>query len=71
MIYKIYALIYLCYCISFISTGAGFGGCIVSVVKKDCVNGFIENVGKYYLDKIGYNASFYIAEVEDGIIEEM
>ena len=58
-------------CIGSRMTGAGFGGCTVSVVKKDCVESFIENVGKYYLDKIGYNASFYIAEVEDGIIEEM
>ena len=58
-------------CIGSRMTGAGFGGCTVSVVKKDCVESFIENVGKYYLDKIGYDASFYIAQVEDGIIEEM
>lgn len=57
-------------CIGSRMTGAGFGGCTVSVVRKDCINSFIDNVGKDYLDKIGYNASFYIAEVEEGIIEE-
>ena len=42
-------------------TGAGFGGCTVSLVKKDKVEDFIENVGKGYKEKIGYDSSFYIA----------
>lgn len=47
-------------------TGAGFGGCTVSIVKTDCVDKFIENVGKAYLEKIGYAADFYVVEVGDG-----
>ena len=47
-------------------TGAGFGGCTVSLVKEDGVDEFIEKVGKEYLDKIGYAASFYITEIGDG-----
>jgi galactokinase len=47
-------------------TGAGFGGCTVSIVKNDCVDKFIENVGKAYLEKIGYAADFYVVEIGDG-----
>jgi len=47
-------------------TGAGFGGCAVSIVKDEAVDTFIRNVGKEYLDKIGYEASFYVVEVGNG-----
>ena len=47
-------------------TGAGFGGCTVSIVKTDCVDKFIENVGRAYLEKIGYAADFYVVEIGDG-----
>ena len=47
-------------------TGAGFGGCTVSIVKTDCVDKSIENVGKAYLEKIGYAADFYVVEIGDG-----
>ena len=47
-------------------TGAGFGGCTVSLVKDDAVDTFIDRLGKIYLDKVGYEASFYITEIGDG-----
>lgn len=47
-------------------TGAGFGGCTVSVVKSERVEAFIEKVGLAYTEKIGYSPSFYIAEIGDG-----
>lgn len=50
-------------------TGAGFGGCTVSIVKEDAVDKFKENVGKTYLDKIGYAPSFYVSEIGNGGME--
>lgn len=47
-------------------TGAGFGGCSVSIVKNEAVDIFIEQVGKAYLEKIGYAADFYVVEIGDG-----
>ena len=49
-------------------TGAGFGGCSLAIVKEGCVEDFIKEVGKKYLDKIGYEASFYIASIGNGPI---
>ncbi len=49
-------------------TGAGFGGCAVSIVKEEAVEAFIQNVGKEYNEKIGYPAAFYVVEVGDGPI---
>lgn len=46
-------------------TGAGFGGCAVSIVKKEKVDAFIAAVGKEYLSKIGYSASFYVVDIGD------
>ena len=47
-------------------TGAGFGGCAVSIVENDKVDSFIKNVGNEYKNKIGYEADFYVVEVGDG-----
>ncbi|MBQ7915977.1 MAG: galactokinase [Firmicutes bacterium] len=47
-------------------TGAGFGGCTVSLVKEEAVDAFVENVGKAYLEKIGYAADFYAVSIGDG-----
>ena len=47
-------------------TGAGFGGCAVSIVKTDKVDEFVENVGKAYKEKIGYKADFYVVEIGNG-----
>lgn len=50
-------------------TGAGFGGCTVALVKKESVDDFIKTVGQGYKNKIGYEASFYIAEIGNGTRE--
>ncbi|HOJ11165.1 MAG TPA: galactokinase [Clostridiales bacterium] len=50
-------------------TGAGFGGCTVSIVKEDAIDKFIENVGKGYSERVGLKASFYISETGEGARE--
>ena len=47
-------------------TGAGFGGCTVSIVKDEAIDEFIEKVGAAYKERIGYNADFYVVEAGDG-----
>lgn len=47
-------------------TGAGFGGCTVSIVKNDKIDEFIEKVGKGYKEKTGLKADFYVAKIGDG-----
>ena len=47
-------------------TGAGFGGCTVSIVKEERIDDFIQEVGEIYLDKIGYKADFYVVEIGNG-----
>ena len=47
-------------------TGAGFGGCTVSIVKDEAVDEFIKSVGKAYKEEIGYDADFYTVSIGDG-----
>ena len=50
-------------------TGAGFGGCTVSIVKDEAIDTFIEQVGAAYKEKIGYAADFYVVEIGNGPCE--
>lgn len=50
-------------------TGAGFGGCTVSIVKDAAVETFIREVGVAYEKKIGYAADFYVVEIGDGPVK--
>lgn len=47
-------------------TGAGFGGCTVSIVREDAIDTFISQVGETYEKTIGYKADFYVVEIGDG-----
>lgn len=53
-------------CVASRMTGAGFGGCTVSLVKNDSIEKFKTEVEKIYTKKIGYAPSFYITTPGDG-----
>lgn len=47
-------------------TGAGFGGCTISLVREGNIDSFIKNVGAAYKEKIGYDADFYVVSIGEG-----
>lgn len=47
-------------------TGAGFGGCTVSLVAEECVKDFIDRTGAEYKEKTGICADFYVVEIGGG-----
>lgn len=53
-------------CLGARMVGGGFAGSAIAIVKKDQADAFKENVGKVYRETIGYDASFYDAEIVDG-----
>jgi len=50
-------------------TGAGFGGCTVSIVRNDATDNFIKDVGLQYAKQTGLRADFYIAQTDAGVRE--
>jgi len=48
-------------------TGAGFGGCTVSLVHEDSIEQFKEQVGKEYTEKTGLVAEFYVCSIGNGV----
>ncbi|XID95929.1 galactokinase [Paenibacillaceae bacterium WGS1546] len=50
-------------------TGAGFGGCTVSLVHEDSVERFVAEVGSKYEAATGLRASFYVCDIGDGVRE--
>ncbi|GKU81855.1 galactokinase [Niallia sp. NCCP-28] len=50
-------------------TGAGFGGCTISIVENSQLNSFIEEVGAEYTAKTSLQADFYVVQVGEGAKE--
>ena len=48
-------------------TGAGFGGCSVSIVEKNQVNSFIGKLDRAYTAATGLKAQFYLPTIENGV----
>lgn len=47
-------------------TGGGFGGCTVSIVKKEYEDIFCRTVGETYRKKVGYDCTFYVVSPGSG-----
>jgi galactokinase len=47
-------------------TGAGFGGCTVSIVRKADVQNFMTSLGSVYQKITGLKADFYTPEIGNG-----
>ncbi|UOR11350.1 galactokinase [Halobacillus amylolyticus] len=47
-------------------TGAGFGGCTISIVPIEITTRFIDRVGQKYTEATGLEADFYIVDIGDG-----
>lgn len=56
-------------CIGSRMTGAGFGGCTVSLVRTGVVDAFQSLVRQRYVERIGYEPSFYVTRIGDGVKE--
>lgn len=50
-------------------TGAGFGGCAIAIVEKAESAKLIQEIGRHYEEKVGFEATFYIAGIGDGAKE--
>lgn len=50
-------------------TGAGFGGCTLSLVNQAEIEEFCESVKATYMEKTGLIPEFYITESGDGVLE--
>lgn len=48
-------------------TGAGFGGCTVSLVHEDAIRTFEREVGRRYVEATGIQPEFYVCSIGNGV----
>ncbi|MDT8858844.1 galactokinase [Alkalihalobacillus sp. MEB130] len=58
-------------CVGTRMTGAGFGGCTVSLVKAEAVDSFKKQVEEEYVNETGLTPTFYICEAGNGVHERL
>ena len=56
-------------CIGTRMTGAGFGGCTISLVHRDSLEAFVEAVEQGYTEQTGLKPTFYMSEIGGGARE--
>ncbi len=56
-------------CLGSRMTGAGFGGCTVSLVRRDAVEEFKRRVEADYRQRTGLEATFWVSDVAEGARE--
>ncbi|MBQ1223859.1 MAG: galactokinase, partial [Oscillospiraceae bacterium] len=56
-------------CVGSRMTGAGFGGCTVSIVENSAVEGFIAHVSSEYEKRTGLRGDLYASNASDGPVE--
>ncbi len=56
-------------CIGARMTGAGFGGCAIALISKNCFEDFAGKLSAYYKDKIGYVPEIFASVAGDGVRE--
>lgn len=47
-------------------TGAGFGGCTISIVHHNYIESFKKHIEEEYSSQIGYKPTFYVVHISDG-----
>ena len=56
-------------CIGARMTGAGFGGCAIALIKKNCFDDFAEKLSDSYKKAIGYLPEVFVSDAGDGVCE--
>jgi len=56
-------------CIGARMTGAGFGGCVIAVVKKNEMDEFKPRISSYFENNIGYKPEVFVSEIGEGVKE--
>ncbi len=46
--------------------GGGFGGCVISLVKEDQLEGIVQRIKEAYFNKMNIGMNVYITQIEDG-----
>jgi galactokinase len=46
--------------------GGGFGGCVISLVKEEDLEGIVKRIKEAYYTKMGIGMNVYITQIEDG-----